>query len=103
MNSHNHPMYGAVDYYLYAYIAGIKRVEPSWKKFSVKPYMPEGLMSAQAKVVTPLGDVSVRWTRRYGGSHLQVSVPFGAEAEVTFGGETKTVGSGFHYFSYSDK
>ena len=102
MNSHNHPMYGAVDYWMYAYLAGIKCTGIGWKRFSVKPYLPENLMSAQAAVDTVLGRISVRWTKRYGGKHLQVFVPFGAEAEIDFCGVKKTVGSGFHTVSVED-
>ena len=53
-------------------------------------------MSAQAAVETPLGRICVRWTKRYGSCHLQVSVPFGAEADIDFCGVKKTVKSGFH-------
>ena len=102
MNSHNHPMYGAVDYWMYAYLAGVKCTDIGWKKFSVKPYLPEKLMSAQATIDTVLGPVCVRWTKRYGGKHLQVNVPFGAEAEIDFCGVKKTVGTGFHTITVED-
>ena len=102
MNSHNHPMYGAVDYWMYAYLAGVKCTDIGWKKFSVKPYLPEKLMSAQATIDTVLGPVCVRWTKRYGGKHLQVNVPFGAEAEIDFCGVKKTVGCGFHTITVED-
>lgn len=102
MNSHDHPMYGAVDYWMYAYLAGVKCTAPGWKKFAVKPYMPDGLMSTQTVIETPLGDISVRWTKRYGAKHLQLNVPFGAEADIDFCGVKKTVGSGFHTISVDD-
>ena len=102
MNSHNHPMYGAVDYWMYAYLAGVKCTGPGWKRISVKPYMPEKLMSAQATVDTVLGPVSVRWTKRYGGKHLQLTVPFGATADIDFCGVKKTVGCGFHTITVED-
>lgn len=99
MNSHSHPMYAAADYWLYAFIAGIRPLAPGWRCIRVKPYMPKNLLSAQATVKTPMGDVSVRWVRRYGATHLMVSVPFGARARVEFGEEAREVGSGFHTFS----
>ena len=98
MNSHSHPMYGAVDYWFYAYLGGIKPVEPGWSRFTVNPYMPEGLLSAQAVVDTVRGEVSVRWMKRYGKTCLHLTVPFGSVADVTFAGETYTVSSGFHVF-----
>lgn len=98
MNSHNHPMFGAVDYWFYAYLCGIQPLEPGYEKILIKPYIPEKLMSAQASVDTVKGEVAVRWMKRYGGLHLHVQVPFGARAIIDFGGEICEVGSGFHTF-----
>ena len=102
MNSHNHPMYAAADYFLYAYLAGVKPTEPGWSYFTVEPYLPEGLLSCQAVVDTVKGEVAVRWMRRYGASHLHVTVPFGARATIRFCGLEREVGSGFHAFSVDD-
>lgn len=99
MNSHDHPMYGAVDYWFYAYLCGLQPLEPGWRRFRVQPYFPKGLYSAQATVDTAMGSVCVRWVKRYGACTLHITVPFGTTAEVVFGGETHTVSSGFHVFS----
>ena len=98
MNSHSHPMYGAVDGWLYAYIAGIKPMGPGFARFMVKPYMPTNLLSAQASVDTVMGDAAVRWMKRYDEMHLHVTVPFGSVAEVHFGGKVQEVRAGFHTF-----
>ena len=98
MNSHNHPMYGAVDYWFYACLAGIRPLTPGWTEFEVAPVMPEKLQFAQAVVDTCKGEVNVRWVRRYGGIHLQVTVPFGCTALVRFGGREHRVSAGFHTF-----
>lgn len=103
MNSHNHPMYAALDYYLYAYLAGVKPDEPGWSHFTVEPFLPEGLSSAQAVIDTVKGDIAVRWTRRYGARHLHVTVPFGTRATIRFGGQTHEVGSGFYAYSVPDE
>ena len=97
MNSHNHPMYGAVVYWYYAFLAGIRPLEAGWRRFRVQPYLPEKLLSASATVETPYGDVYVRWTRRYGETHLYVNVPHGTEAEVILPwGGNKVAQQGFH-------
>ncbi|MBO6052885.1 MAG: family 78 glycoside hydrolase catalytic domain [Clostridia bacterium] len=96
MNSHNHPMYGAVGYFFYAALAGLTPLEPGWKRFRVAPVLPEGLLSAHAVVDTVRGDISVRWSVRYGKKYLFLQVPFGAEAEVEFCGVGKIFGSGYH-------
>ena len=99
MNSWNHPMYGAVDYWLYAYLCGIKPVKPAWDEVIIEPFMPKDLLSAEAVVDTVKGELAVRWVKRYGYTYLYVTVPFGVGAKVVFDGKTAAVGSGFHVFS----
>ena len=99
MNSHNHPMFGAVGAYLYSHIAGVRPTEPAYSRFSVKPYMPKRLLSAQASLDTPKGRINVRWTKRYAGAHLYVDVPFGSVCDVEFMGIARTLESGTHAIS----
>ena len=98
MNSHNHPMYGAAGYFFYAYIAGIVPTAPGYEKVRIKPYFPTHLESAHAVVDTVKGDISVRWSKRYGKTRLFVDIPFGVTADVDFDGKVTTVGSGYHVF-----
>lgn len=97
MNSHNHPMYGALSYWFYAYLAGVKPLESGWSRVSIRPYFPLRLPSVQASVRTPYGDIAVRWVKRYGQGHLYVTLPHGVEADITTpDGTTVGVGAGFH-------
>ena len=98
MNSHNHPMYGAVGYWFYAYLGGIIPTEPGFSRVSVKPYFPEKLTSCHAVVDTVMGEVSVRWSKRYGKLYLFIQTPFGVTADVDFDGKVTTVGAGYHVF-----
>lgn len=98
MNSHNHPMYGAAGYFFYAYIAGIVPTAPAYDTVRIKPYFPTTLESAHAVVDTVKGDISVRWTKRYGKTRLFVDIPFGVTATVEFFDRVETVGSGYHVF-----
>ena len=98
MNSHNHPMYGAVGYWFYAYLGGIMPTEPGFARVSVKPYFPEKLLSCHAVVDTVMGEISVRWSKRYGKLYLFVQTPFGVTADVDFDGKVTTVGAGYHVF-----
>lgn len=102
MNSHNHPMYAAADYWMYGYLAGLKPSAPGWREFEIHPYMPKELQSAQATVETPMGMVSVRWVRRYGKAHLQAQIPFGARAHICFCGRTAVARSGFFTLSVTE-
>lgn len=98
MNSHNHPMYGAVGYWFYAYLGGIIPTEPGFSRVSIKPYFPEKLTSCHAVVDTIMGEISVRWSKRYGKLYLFVQTPFGVTADVDFDGKVTTVGAGYHVF-----
>lgn len=102
MNSHNHPMYGAADAFLYSHILGIKPLESGMRAFAVKPYLPAKLLSAQGGVDTPYGRVSVRWFRRYGGVHLFIDVPFGCKCEADFMGEKQELCAGSHHIVHMD-
>ena len=99
MNSHDHPMYAAVDQWFYAGLCGIRPTEPGYDAFTVRPLFPASLMSAQAVIDTVKGQIGVRWMKRYGRLHLHVTVPFGTRARVIFAGDDVEVGSGFHTFS----
>ena len=99
MNSHNHPMYAAVDYWMFAWLLGVRPTAPGWTEFLVEPWLPEELQSVQGVIDTVRGEVSVRVVKRYDSVHLQLSVPFGCTALVHFGGREMHVGSGFHSFA----
>ncbi|MBQ8817440.1 MAG: family 78 glycoside hydrolase catalytic domain [Clostridia bacterium] len=94
MNSHCHPMYGAVGYWLYAYIAGIRFDRAGADTVVVEPYFPNKLTSASARVETVKGEVSVHWMKRWGELSLTVSVPFGMKAEIRFDGKKTVIESG---------
>lgn len=94
MNSHCHPMYGAVGYWLYAYIAGIKFDCADEDTVLIKPYFPSKLLSASARVETVKGEVVVHWIKRWGELSLSVSVPFGMKAKIDFCGKIHTVENG---------
>lgn len=99
MNSHNHPMYASVAYWYYAFLAGLQPLEGGWSRFRVQPCLPGKLLSASAMVETPYGDINVRWVRRYGETHLYVSVPHGTEAEIVLPwGGRKLVKDGFYHW-----
>ncbi len=102
MNSYCHPMYGAVGEWFYSALAGLVPLEEGWRRFAVRPKLPTRLMSCQAALDTPRGAVGVRWVRRGGKAYLQLDVPFGAEAEVEFGGVRAVCAAGHHAFETAD-
>ncbi len=100
MNSHNHPMFASVDSWFYAYLCGIKPILPAFERFSVKPCYPEGLLFAHAVVETVRGNISVRWTKRFGTTNLFVTVPFGTEADIEVNGKIVSVSSGSYVYNW---
>ncbi len=103
MNSHNHPMYGAVAYWYFAYLAGIKPLDAGWKQFEFRPYIPEKLLYASAVKETPYGDISVKWAKRCGEIHLYLQVPYGAQARVILPwGKECIAGVGNHHWKMDE-
>ena len=102
MNSHNHPMYGSVGAFLYTGLLGLAPTQPGFRRFSVKPHMPEKLLSAQGGVDSPYGAIHVRWFKRYGGCHLFVDVPFGCTCDVEFMGQKRTLQAGAHHLNVAE-
>ncbi|MBO5077101.1 MAG: family 78 glycoside hydrolase catalytic domain [Clostridia bacterium] len=108
MNSHDHPMYASIDRWFYAYLLGIQAPRAGIggsgcsgligggddNVYTVKPYFPAGLLSAQGYADTPYGRLAVRWKTTYGQTRLSVSVPFGMKCRIVFGGAEEVVGSG---------
>ena len=103
MNSHNHPMYGAVGAWFYSRIAGLTPIADGWKQFAVCPKIPTDLLSAKAQLQTVRGDVCVQWFRRYGKLNIQVTVPYGAECFYEYKNDKKILHHGFHHFSYEEQ
>ncbi len=100
MNSHNHPMYASIDRWFYRYILGISYSGESDREFTVHPYFPDGLLSAQGWFMTPAGKLCVRWKRTYGKTQLSVSVPFGVKCKIEAGDVNESVGSGEYVFEF---
>ncbi len=99
MNSHCHPMYGAVGKWFYTHLAGISPLKAGFEQIRIRPYLPKKLLSAQATVATCKGDVTVRWEKSYGQTRLLADIPSGTEATVIFGGKEYKVNGGTHVYS----
>ena len=97
MNSHNHPMYGAVGSWFYEYIAGIKPIEKGFDTFLIKPHFPKELRFVQACVDTVKGKVYVKWTKKNGKIDVCFDIPFGCEAVLNLCGKMENFKSGFYH------
>ena len=96
-SSRNHIMFGDFAAWAYAYIAGVRPIEPGFKRFEVRPRPPSALNHVKATVPTPHGSISVEWKKAEGKFTLRVSVPKGTTAEVILpSGEKHVLTGGNH-------
>lgn len=102
MNSHNHPMYGAVDYWCFAYLCGIKVKDEAASYVEIKPYVPADMNYANATYASVKGDIEVKWVRRYGNLSLYVTLPVGTRAQVQWGGKIYHAEPGSHVYVVED-
>ncbi len=100
MNSHCHPMYGAVGSWFYSRLCGLIPTDGGWSRFKVAPKIPDDLLRAEANLDTVRGDISVKWFKIYGKLHIHVKVPYGSVAEYEYKEEKHTLTHGFHRFTY---
>ena len=96
----NHYSKGAVISFLHRYVAGLRRLEPTWTRFRVQPLPGGGITRAQTQHVSPHGRIAVAWQIVGGTFTLDVVVPPGTVAEVVMpdGTETEVAEPGPHRF-----
>ncbi|KAF7449968.1 alpha-L-rhamnosidase A [Pyrenophora tritici-repentis] len=101
--SHNHYAFGSVAQWLHERVAGMKAVEPGYRKIRVEPLIGGGLTHAEASLKTPLGFAKSSWSlnRETGMVRLEIVIPPCATAEVVLAGsKIETIESGQHSFQY---
>jgi len=84
MNSHNHPMFGSVGSWLYKALAGINLAPGTsgFEKILIAPQIVRDLTHASGSTMTVRGEVACAWSRTERSIRIEVTVPFGSEAEV---------------------
>lgn len=83
MNSFNHYAYGAVGDWLYRYVAGIKELEPGYKRITIAPLISSYLSYAEGSIDCNYGKILSRWERNDDDTiTLSVTIPVNTEAEV---------------------
>lgn len=100
MISFNHYASGSVGEFLYTRIAGLRIVEPGYKKFEVRPVLGGDIKDCRTSTLTPYGRIVVSWKIVDNKFQLDVRVPFLTECHVVLpSGETFDVSHGEHSFS----
>jgi len=96
-DSLNHYSKGAVITFLHRYTAGLKTIEPGYRRFAVKPVPTTELDWVELSLQSPVGLIEVEWRQSSDTFSLEVVVPIGASAEVTLpDGTEQILGGGAH-------
>jgi alpha-L-rhamnosidase len=95
--SHGHYFLGTVDDWLTGSVAGLRPMEPGWKRFLVAPAVCGPVGSASCSVRTPYGTAAVEWRADGDDVRLTVVVPPGTSADARLpDGGVVSVGPGTH-------
>lgn len=103
MTSLNHYALGSVVAWLYGTVAGLEATAPGWRRIRVAPQLGGDLTHARASHETVLGLAAAGWRIKSGAITVDVTVPEGAEAEVTLPLSQEPsliVGPGNHTWTY---
>ncbi|WP_312168491.1 family 78 glycoside hydrolase catalytic domain [Microbacterium sp.] len=95
--SHDHYTFGSVTRWLHEHVAGLRPLEPGYRRFLVAPVIGGGLTSASSAVETPFGRAAASWRLDDSGViHLTVMVPPGTTATIRLVGREKELAAGTH-------
>ena len=90
-SSFNHFMMADIVNWFYGSLAGIRIVEPGFRKFMVAPNFHKGLDWVKATHKAATGEIKVEWRREQGKVRVVVVVPPGTSAVVRLPGLADTV------------
>lgn len=83
MNSLNHYSFGSVVEYLYRNVAGLKALEPGFKKALITPLMNQKLKFMDMSYDSAMGTYRAAWSIKENGAVIvNVEVPFGCTAVI---------------------
>lgn len=103
VQSLNHYSKGAVASFLHRYVAGLRILEPGYRRIEIAPCPGGGLQWATTWHESPLGRIEVSWERKGGEYSLDVDVPEGSEAHVRLpDGCITSVEPGRHHLRWRD-
>ena len=104
-NSFNHYAYGSVCEAIYSRIAGLKNLSLGWKKVRINPKLNYRMKKIEFKYESISGKYEIYWKWVDKKFHLDVIIPFGAEAEIILpNGDKYNVKEGkYHYECDIDK
>lgn len=99
MNSHNHPMYGAVTGWLYESLAGFRTLVPN-KSYRLAPNAPKELLYFEMRIPLLHDGIYLRYEKKYGMITIFTDIPFGMTVALEVEGRTCLQSSGFHVVNF---
>ena len=100
MISYNHYASGAVGDFLHSRLAGIKAVEPGYKRIEIKPILCNEINMVKASTISPYGKVSVEYKKNKQKFEITVQIPLRTECNLVLpNGESHLLNAGKHTFS----
>lgn len=102
MNSLNHYAYGSIGSWLYEKVAGIRRLEPGYKKIMICPMLTKGMTEVSASFESVYGTIRSAWSCRSGKICIDVEIPANTTAVICLPEKEEeiTVGSGSYHYEY---
>ena len=84
MNSFNHYAYGSVCETIYSRIAGLRNLEPGWKKVEIKPHFNYRIKKMEFAFNSIRGKYVIKWKVINKYFYIIIIIPFGCQAIVEF-------------------
>lgn len=102
MNSLNHYAYGSIGSWLYEKVAGIRLVEPGYKKIRIQPILTKGMTEVSASYESAYGTIESAWSCKNGKVCVDVHIPANTTATICLPDQTEEiqVGSGKYHYEY---
>jgi len=82
MNSRNHFALGSVGEWYYSHLAGIRPLEPGFRKIKISPLPADGLDWVQSTYHSACGPVKSSWSKDGEAFHMDIEIPANTMAEV---------------------
>lgn len=103
MNSLNHYSYGSIAAWMYGYLGGIRENAAGFRKAIIEPHPDERLGFVECELQSASGTYRSNWKYEENGKvRMEITVPFGAEAEIRLpNGQGKNVKAGTYQYCIS--
>ncbi len=97
MESHNHAMYAGACTPLFTYLAGIRPLKPGYSEVEIMPLIPDSLNLLDVSIQTPMGEMSVSWSKEGIWLTMEVRSPFNTVMSISLPNGDKHRYSGGSY------